>query len=67
MKRYSVLFTFIFAALSVEIHTQLEYIGLKEKSDVREAQVLIWDKYGSGYHPNLQIINNYIYATTNCV
>ena len=42
----------------------LQYIGLKEKTNVREAEKYVGEKYGVGYSPKLRLIDDYLYATT---
>ncbi len=42
----------------------LQYIGLKEKTDTRAAQLKAWDEFGVGYDPSMQLRDNYLYVTT---
>lgn len=42
----------------------LQYIGLKEKANVREAQKYVAEQYGVVYNPKLRLTDDYLYATT---
>ncbi|WP_321331295.1 hypothetical protein [uncultured Bacteroides sp.] len=42
-----------------------QYIGLKEKTGIREAQDMLLNKYGTSYSPSMQIIDDFIYVTTS--
>lgn len=41
-----------------------EYIGLKDKANVIEAQEKVWNTYGRPYRPSVQVVDGYIYIAT---
>lgn len=36
-----------------------EYIGLKDKANVIEAQEKVWNTYGRPYRPSVQVVDGY--------
>jgi hypothetical protein len=41
------------------------YWGLKEETNIREAEESVWDKYWTVYRPSIQIISNTVYITSS--
>lgn len=42
-----------------------QYIGLKDRTNVRDGEKFIYDNcHRGGYHPKIQVSDNYIYVTT---
>jgi len=53
---------FLTCVVYTDCYSQLKYLGLKEKSNIREAQRIYAELYRRPFWPRTQVIDNYIYV-----